>query len=188
MQVCTSSQTTMPTSHHSVFYRPDALPAAQPTASKHCLTTFLPQVLVGISVWRGGTVCSLECLELFNSAVGSTAVSDNHVDSAAFDVVEIHSVLSPLNLVLFTWRCCYFCNYILMCNILHAELDMGCWHPWVWLGCIGLCRVGSFCGFGWDFTNEIFWCRLVGRTSVFLYCYLSHCPMPITTSQHCNCN
>ena len=35
MQVCTSTQTTMPTSHHSVFYRPDALPAAQPTASKH---------------------------------------------------------------------------------------------------------------------------------------------------------
>jgi len=24
----------MPTPHHSVFYRPDALPAAQPTASK----------------------------------------------------------------------------------------------------------------------------------------------------------
>jgi len=35
MQVCTSSQTTMPRSHHSVFYRPDALPDAQPTASKH---------------------------------------------------------------------------------------------------------------------------------------------------------
>jgi len=38
MQVCTSSKTTTPTSHHSVFYRPDALPglpAAQPTASKH---------------------------------------------------------------------------------------------------------------------------------------------------------
>jgi len=30
-----SSQITTPTSHHSVFYRPDALPAAQPTASKH---------------------------------------------------------------------------------------------------------------------------------------------------------
>jgi len=25
----------MPVPHHSVFYRPDALPAAQPTASKH---------------------------------------------------------------------------------------------------------------------------------------------------------
>jgi len=36
--ICTSSQTTMPTSHHSVFYRPDALPAAQPTASKHWKT------------------------------------------------------------------------------------------------------------------------------------------------------
>ena len=35
MQVCTSSQTTTPTSHHSIFYRLDALPAAQPTASKH---------------------------------------------------------------------------------------------------------------------------------------------------------
>ena len=27
--------TTTPAPHHSVFYRPDALPAAQPTASKH---------------------------------------------------------------------------------------------------------------------------------------------------------
>jgi len=30
-----SRQMTMPAPHHSVFYRPDALPAAQPTASKH---------------------------------------------------------------------------------------------------------------------------------------------------------
>jgi len=30
-----SRQKTTPASHHSVFYRPDALPAAQPTASKH---------------------------------------------------------------------------------------------------------------------------------------------------------
>ena len=28
-------QITMPTSHYSAFYRPDALPAVQPTASKH---------------------------------------------------------------------------------------------------------------------------------------------------------
>jgi len=30
-----SKQITIPAPHHSVFYRPDALPAAQPTASKH---------------------------------------------------------------------------------------------------------------------------------------------------------
>jgi len=30
-----SRQITMPETRHSVFYRPDALPAAQPTASKH---------------------------------------------------------------------------------------------------------------------------------------------------------
>jgi len=35
MQVCTSLQITTPAPHHSVFYRLDALPAAQPTASKH---------------------------------------------------------------------------------------------------------------------------------------------------------
>ena len=31
-----SRQITTPAPHHSVFYRPDALPAAQPTASMHC--------------------------------------------------------------------------------------------------------------------------------------------------------
>jgi len=30
-----SRQITLPAPHHSVFYRPDALPAAQPTTSKH---------------------------------------------------------------------------------------------------------------------------------------------------------
>ena len=30
-----SRQITTPATHHSVFYRPDALPAAQPTVSKH---------------------------------------------------------------------------------------------------------------------------------------------------------
>jgi len=30
-----SKQITMPAPHHSFFYRPDALPATQPTASKH---------------------------------------------------------------------------------------------------------------------------------------------------------
>jgi len=36
-----SRQITMPLPHHSVFYRPDALPAAQPTASKHWRLTTL---------------------------------------------------------------------------------------------------------------------------------------------------
>jgi len=36
MQVCTLLQTdNTPAPHHPVFYRPDALPATQPTASKH---------------------------------------------------------------------------------------------------------------------------------------------------------
>ena len=35
MQVCTSLQTITPAPHHSVFYRPDALPATQQTAWNH---------------------------------------------------------------------------------------------------------------------------------------------------------
>ena len=35
MSAPSSRQTTTPAPHHSVFYRPDALPATQPTASKH---------------------------------------------------------------------------------------------------------------------------------------------------------
>ena len=35
-----SRQITMPAPHRSVFYRPDALPAAQPTASKHWRQNF----------------------------------------------------------------------------------------------------------------------------------------------------
>ena len=34
-----SRQTTTPAPHHSVFFRPDALPATQPTASKHFYLT-----------------------------------------------------------------------------------------------------------------------------------------------------
>jgi len=33
-QICISPQTATPAAHHSVFYTPDALPVAQPTASK----------------------------------------------------------------------------------------------------------------------------------------------------------
>jgi len=38
-----SRQITMPAPHHSVFYRPDALPAAQPTVSKHWRQNFTSQ-------------------------------------------------------------------------------------------------------------------------------------------------
>ena len=58
-----SRQITTPAPHHSVFYRPDALPAAQPTASKHWrpkvsewinVCIFIPFWKVGIcyDFWR----------------------------------------------------------------------------------------------------------------------------------------
>ena len=47
--ICKSSpcsrQITTPAPHHSVFYRPDALPAAQPTASKHWRHNKLADIL-----------------------------------------------------------------------------------------------------------------------------------------------
>ena len=51
--VCKSApcswQIAMPAPHHSVFYRPDALPAAQPTASKHWRQNFdIHEVIMNI--------------------------------------------------------------------------------------------------------------------------------------------
>ena len=49
-----SREITMPAPHHSVFYRPDALPAAQPTASKHTHThTRLTALFPGLPGWAG---------------------------------------------------------------------------------------------------------------------------------------
>ena len=48
-----SRQTTTPAPYHSVFYRPDGLPAAQPTTSKHCLQCFCSNTLC---VLLGGNV------------------------------------------------------------------------------------------------------------------------------------
>ena len=49
-----STQITTPAPHHSVFYRPDALPAAQPTASKHWRHKRVIKwdVIVGINALR----------------------------------------------------------------------------------------------------------------------------------------
>ena len=55
-----SRQITTPTPHHSVFYRPDAIPATQPTASKHWRilnyathTPHLTALCPGLPGWAG---------------------------------------------------------------------------------------------------------------------------------------
>jgi len=85
-----SIQITMPAPHHSVFYRPDALPAAQPTASKHwsidfghfCLSkqhtddtsllTLYDFLLVFYSETEGGSVADLlACWTQVQKGLGS---------------------------------------------------------------------------------------------------------------------
>jgi len=53
-----SRQITMPATHHSVFYRSDALPAAQPTASKHWRQTdhnIHEQLIIAFIPWISNT-------------------------------------------------------------------------------------------------------------------------------------
>jgi len=60
-----SRQTTTATPHHSVFYRPDALPAAQPTASKHWRHNETEQATEDAARHSGNTLpCSELCLNL----------------------------------------------------------------------------------------------------------------------------
>jgi len=61
-----SRRRTTPAPHHSVFYRPDALPAAQPTASKHCFTPEgtkkqVSMTEVSIGVTYSGTAAAAMC-------------------------------------------------------------------------------------------------------------------------------
>ena len=51
--------TTTPASHHSVFYRPDALPVAQPTASKHLQSVLIVFVLLYMHTVHSFTTCTL---------------------------------------------------------------------------------------------------------------------------------
>ena len=47
-----SRQITTPVPHHSVFYRPDALPAAKPTASKHWRHLISQSLNQFIGIWQ----------------------------------------------------------------------------------------------------------------------------------------
>jgi len=84
MQVCTSLQTDNHASTHpSVFYRPDALPAAQPTASKHWrLILFVLKCLKKnlVSIWEqlqtGKPFSRLHCFSTETSTTNQPELSN----------------------------------------------------------------------------------------------------------------
>ena len=66
---------TMPVPHHSVFYRLDALPAAQPTASKHwrkyhcTLIVYLSTSVDRNLLCKIGDTCTVHILILFSKSI-----------------------------------------------------------------------------------------------------------------------
>ena len=75
-----SRQTTTPAPHHSVFYRPDALPAAQPTASKH---------------WRQdckNILVKTKC-QLFNVMKKVRHLLHNYIGNDSQTIIDIRNVL-----------------------------------------------------------------------------------------------
>ena len=65
-----SRQITTPAPHHSVFYRPDALPATQPTASKHWRTVkALEKLIIHKQQWHNVDRTTEQNLHLGNSHV-----------------------------------------------------------------------------------------------------------------------
>jgi len=66
-----SRQITTPVPHHSVFYRPDALPAAQPTASKHSHVFKICSFQKRAPKQKGG------CLDTLDTPPGSAADFSN---------------------------------------------------------------------------------------------------------------
>jgi len=62
-----SKQITMPAPHHSVFYRPGALPAAQPTASEHWRN---------LPVSKQTSICACVCLAIYETHIQYDMNSD----------------------------------------------------------------------------------------------------------------
>jgi len=97
---------TMPASNNSVFYRPDALPAAQPTASKHWRQS---------AIWYCNNLRSFPALPLHNCLIAWTLVwlqllkRGNHGQQTSPPVSNSQFVLAGLYcLTKFGWNfsCC----------------------------------------------------------------------------------
>ena len=82
-----SRQITMPAPHHSVFYRPDALPAAQPTASKHWRRTTCYHKLW--TKWPGSTDHRGPCGPDPRNGVGCMQPINNSIWSTLLRILEI---------------------------------------------------------------------------------------------------
>ena len=82
-----SRQITTPAPHHSVFYRPDALPAAQPTASKHWRRTTCYHKLW--TKWPGGTDHRRPCGPDPRNGVGCMQPINNSIWSTLLRILEI---------------------------------------------------------------------------------------------------
>jgi len=77
-------QITMPASHHSVFYRLDALPAIQPTVSKHNLCVC---VCVCVRVWV--CVCECVCVCVLTEPLASPCDGRTHQSSRIFPAIGL---------------------------------------------------------------------------------------------------
>jgi len=61
----------MPTPHHSVFYRPDALPAAQPTG---LLTILIKSIAIPITIFCAKSIATAIPIPLCNTNTGKKSV------------------------------------------------------------------------------------------------------------------
>jgi len=88
-----SRQITMPALHHSVFYRPDALPAAQPTASDHWRQTTAHVCSFLAKLWSQlqqiKRVTKLACI--LSKRVNCILWADNRVQAVSTQCNDFHT-------------------------------------------------------------------------------------------------
>jgi len=111
--VCKSTpccrQITMPVPHHSVFYRPDALPATQPTVSKHWRQFYLvvlsnthththTHIFLGLLGWSGTRKVKPIWILLKQDTVSGSGISWAICKSASCSrQITTHASTSPLS-------------------------------------------------------------------------------------------
>ena len=139
-----SRQITTPAPHHSVFYRPDALPATQPTASKHWRLTITCNLFTHQHGWTNFSACfTRELLHLQNCVVSLNWLFmwPSYFSDASATYVCMTSICSGIvghSKALFSYSesCSFFrnrlTNYTSRCSlecmcVIFSEKSVGLW-------------------------------------------------------------
>ena len=127
-----SRQTTMPVPHHSDFYKPDALPAAQPTTSKHWRQyNNTSKMMKYLSVMCSLHLVTWTCLcAMWHFFYSTDAFLSRLIINLLNDILCSTAYFAPANFILFYGHLWYFSLTALTLLAGYQEEHPSCKNDW----------------------------------------------------------